>query len=306
MNAARTWTRIVVGVTPDEHTLPAVRRAYELASPLGAGVRLVHALEIPTLWGGISEEERAERYPQYIGSARESILDLLSGADGVPGGRVEEDLQVIPGHPSQVLLKEGAAHDADLLVLGPHEKRGIIDFGSTARAVLSKTPIPVWTQAHPVEKVQRILAPIDFSESSDESVGCAVDLARRFGAKLAIFHCYPPPALAYTGDPGSPIPSYVVDQEREQSRETLERFVSEGSWDDLAVETVFRTGEVVTEILAEAREHDLLVLGTHGRTGLSRFLLGSIAYGTLRRSEKPVLVVPSERTSWLLEVAASA
>lgn len=138
-----------------------------------------------------------------------------------------------------------------------------------------------------------ICCPIDFSDASRAAMEVAADLARRFGATLTLVHAYPVPG--YTFPDGSVVASPRMMQElADQAARHL------GEWQRQAeglgapsVKSETLVGEPAGEIVAYARDHsvDLLVLGTHGRTGLEHALMGSIAERVVRRARCPVLTV---------------
>jgi nucleotide-binding universal stress UspA family protein len=141
---------------------------------------------------------------------------------------------------------------------------------------------------------KRICCPIDFSDASRAAMEVAADLARRFGAELVLLHAYPIPG--YTFPDGSVVASPRMMQEL---AEQTERHL--GEWRSDAERLVGgprvtmekAVGEPAAEILSYAKRSgvDLLVLGTHGRTGLEHALMGSVAERVVRRAQCPVLTV---------------
>ncbi len=141
---------------------------------------------------------------------------------------------------------------------------------------------------------KRICCPIDFSDASRAAMEVAADLARRFGADLLLLHAYPIPG--YTFPDGSVVASPKMMQDLADQaqrhldawREDAERVVGAAR-----VTTEKAVGEPASEIVsfAQARGVDLLVLGTHGRTGLEHALMGSIAERVVRKARCPVLTV---------------
>jgi nucleotide-binding universal stress UspA family protein len=145
---------------------------------------------------------------------------------------------------------------------------------------------------------KRIFCPIDFSDASRAAMEVAADLARRFGSELVLLHAYPVPG--YTFPDGSVVASPKMMQElADQAERHLEEWRKDGERlvgaPRVRAETA--VGEPAAEILAAAKAGgaDLLVLGTHGRTGLEHALMGSIAERVVRRSLCPVLTVRPER-----------
>ncbi|MEQ8211524.1 MAG: universal stress protein [Lacipirellulaceae bacterium] len=141
--------------------------------------------------------------------------------------------------------------------------------------------------------ILKILFPTDFSESSEAALGYASTLAAETGAKLIIAHVFNATPLyltGYTGVSMATMPDYAQDVERE-NRRLLEQV--QPTKDGVQVEHRFLEGSPEQEIvsLADREQVDLIVMGTHGRSGLSRLLMGSIAEGVLRHAKCPVLTV---------------
>jgi nucleotide-binding universal stress UspA family protein len=142
----------------------------------------------------------------------------------------------------------------------------------------------------------RICCPVDFSEPARAAMETAVSLARRFDATLTLFHAYQLPG--YTLPEGSVVASPKMLQElANQADHHLEewRRLAEGMGAP-RVETAKSIGEPSVEIVEFAKEtgQDVLVIGTHGRTGLRHALVGSIAERVVRRAGCPVVSVHPE------------
>jgi nucleotide-binding universal stress UspA family protein len=136
--------------------------------------------------------------------------------------------------------------------------------------------------------VHTILHPTDFSEHSQYAFWLACALARDYGARLVVLHVVATPTVVY-GD-GVVVPP---DPEglRDAAREQLDRLqVPHGN---VRAERRMAEGDAVEAILGMAQEvqADLLVMGTHGRTGLGRLLMGSVAEQVVRQAPCPVLTV---------------
>ncbi len=141
---------------------------------------------------------------------------------------------------------------------------------------------------------KRICCPIDFSAASRAAMEVAADLARRGGASLCLMHAYPIPG--YTFPDGSVVASPKMMQElADQAKKHLEEWRAEAEKlvgaPGVRCETA--VGEPAAEIVSFARASgvDLIVIGTHGRSGLEHALLGSIAERVVRRAHCPVLTV---------------
>jgi nucleotide-binding universal stress UspA family protein len=145
--------------------------------------------------------------------------------------------------------------------------------------------------------IRSILYPTDFSESSDYVFHLACALARDYGARLLVLHVTPPPMVVYAG--GVVLP--LSDRDKEEQWDKLRRLRARNP--RVQVEHRLAEGEPAETILRVARETgcDLILMGTHGRTGLGRLLMGSVAEQVVRKAPCPVLTVKTP-----LPAAASA
>ncbi len=138
---------------------------------------------------------------------------------------------------------------------------------------------------------KKLLVPLDRSFGTEAALKVAADLARANGSVIRLLHIAPRPrAVVADGR----VIAYA-DQESERLQYEAEvylRKIAQGLA-GFAVEYAVRFGDPAEEIVAEAREAgaDLIAMATHGRTGLARLLLGSVAEAVLRRSEVPLLLV---------------
>jgi nucleotide-binding universal stress UspA family protein len=157
-------------------------------------------------------------------------------------------------------------------------------------------------------KVERILVPVDYSACSRAALSAAVALAQKFGASLDVVHVWDRPSY---------VSNVVMTSTEPVSGKSLIAMIQENAQRDL--DEFLKTSEVPSGVPMAARlipgdpasalvhelrqkTHDLVVVGTHGRTGLSHLLLGSVAEKLVRLSPVPVLTVPDE-TSQQLKLA---
>lgn len=141
--------------------------------------------------------------------------------------------------------------------------------------------------------IKKILVPVDFSASSDEAIQFAGDLSRRYEAPLELLHAFHPPTYA--------LPEGYVVPTGEQYKaimEALHKQLTAAEAKATAAGAVFvhstlKDAGTVSEILREAKEgaYDLIVMGTHGRSGLKHMLVGSVAENVVRSAPCPVITV---------------
>jgi nucleotide-binding universal stress UspA family protein len=142
---------------------------------------------------------------------------------------------------------------------------------------------------------KRILVPMDLSRTSIRALRLAVTTARTSGASVTLLHVgvvpVSPMTEAWTPAVSAPMIE-LKDQMAREARGALERIRRDEVPTDMDARLVVREGFVPDEIVAEARAggHDLVVMGTHGHTGLERVLLGSVAERVIRSATIPVLV----------------
>ena len=127
------------------------------------------------------------------------------------------------------------------------------------------------------------------------------DLARRFDAQLTAVQAFLPPTLGAVFPSSDAVgPGYVVEHLLRAERDQFEAAMSAFDWNDVPHRTRFEQGEPAEVVLELQKEHDLIVLGTHGRTGLSAALLGSVAQAVLRSTTKPVLALRQSKGTFLI------
>ena len=145
------------------------------------------------------------------------------------------------------------------------------------------------------EAITRILVPVDFSEHSEKAVRYATTVANRFGARLELLHVVEDPFVtgAWSAEafvPNMPELLNKLTQAAQQKMAELKHRLAEHGF---VVETAVITGKPATTIVDEAQtgRFDLIVMGTHGRTGVSHVFMGSIAERVVQKAPCAVLTV---------------
>jgi nucleotide-binding universal stress UspA family protein len=144
-------------------------------------------------------------------------------------------------------------------------------------------------------EIRRILCPIDFSDFSRRALDHAMAIGRWYGSTVTALHVFTPvPVPAFGPGPAGFEPIVLTEVDREQLLADTKEFVATESAPGIVTDVVLREGNTATEILtqATAMKADLIVIGTHGRSGFERLVLGSIAEKVLRKAACPVLTVP--------------
>lgn len=145
--------------------------------------------------------------------------------------------------------------------------------------------------------IKRILVPVDFSECSKAALEYAMFLGRHFGARVDVFHAWSAPAyvspyLAVQINSDEDAPETLETVARNEANRKMRAFLEELALpEDRDVGIRIEFG-LESDIIKTAAEHyDLIVMGTHGRTGLSHFFMGSVAEKVVRDAPVPVITV---------------
>ncbi len=239
-----------------------------------------------------SDRDRDERLEQELRMAY------------VPGTPVDVAYGVREGHAAAEILCTAGEVGADLIVVGTHGRTGLSKLltGSVATSVMRRASCPVLAlhasnDPRKAEQPLTILLPSDFSENSEFALRVARELARDLGAQLTILHVAP--FDTYVQDMAVPVNLSLYREELERIRRRVE-----GPDLKYPVETRLIQGEPADEIIRTAAElgNGLIVMGTHGRTGLGRLLFGSVTEFVLPRVNCPVLAVKTPFRTWASEI----
>ena len=284
----------------------ALARAEEIARANGAEIFVLHVCgefryNARDDRGVVSGEGMAEEETTVI-SALAAISEQLRGRG------IRARATHIVGTPHEKIGDSVAFERIDLVVMGTHGRQGLarLVLGSVAERVLRAADVPVLVchaNGHAAEKVvvgpaclapgalppiTTILVPTDFEESSQGAVRAAFQLAEQLGAKVRLLHAYAPIVVAAANGVGSIPFEALHERAHERLREIEKRF--EGS--SALGKSIAVMGDPAMMIIETAAETgvDLIVVGTHGRTGLKRALLGSVAEKIVREADCAVLV----------------
>ena len=142
---------------------------------------------------------------------------------------------------------------------------------------------------------EHIFVPTDFSPHAAAALAVAIGVAQKFDSRITLVHACEPPTYAYAGLMATT--ADLVTPLHEAAREALSKAAGELRTRHANSESLLLFGVVAVELLAAIEKHrpDLVVMGTHGRTGMSHFLLGSVAERIVRSAQPPVLTVKERK-----------
>ena len=288
------YDTILVPTDGSDHAVRAGEHARYLADAFDATVHVVTAVDIqsaagPFDAGGVSEEFVA-RLEERGEETLEAVRAVVDGDDAVRTATLR-------GEPSEAILGYAADHDVDLVAMGTHGLTGVERYvtGSVTERVVSRSPAPVLTtRATECSRVrdgyEAVLIPTDGSEPAAAAVEPGLAVAKRVGARV---HAVTVVDTSDAAGPSSAVPEEVAAHLESEGEAATDRIAAQARERGLEATTEVRTGVAARDLLAYADEHgvDLVAMGTAGRTGLSRYLLGSTTERVVRHAEMPVLAV---------------
>lgn len=297
--------RILVGTDFSPESQIALEHALRVARHVRAQVILAHAgTAIDAADAALAPESAAlleyERIvAEHVAENREQLAALVAS---VRARGVDASIREVEGFPDTGIAEAADQVDADLVVIGTHGRTGLkrLLLGSVAERVVRlcrrhvMVARPPGGQEGDATGYQRILVPTDFSPRAEMALELALDLAAP-GGRLELLHAWSLPALT-----GSLVPGRVSESALEPVRASIEAGVREKGSALMARHAragVHMELTVVNDPAARAIDqraetgHDLIVMGGHGRRGLRRLILGSVAEATVRHAPCSVLVV---------------
>ncbi|WP_092693594.1 universal stress protein [Halorientalis regularis] len=279
------FERILVPTDRSDPARRALEQAADLTTRYDATLTALRVVDTRELDGSSDLDERTEVARTDLDDAIED-LDVDPTPEGV----------VRAGIPSEEILDYADEEWIDLIVMGTHGRTGVRRYllGSVAEKVVRLSDLPVLS-VHPAEvdvgsvPYERILVPTDGSDGAGVAVDCATDLAKTYGADLH--------AVSVV-DTGAMAPDVQFDVIRDQLREraqtaveTVAEATREAGIDDTQTAVLEGRAHDAIKSYADEERIDLIVMGTHGRSGLDRYLLGSVAEKLVRTASVPVLTV---------------
>lgn len=278
------WTRILVTTDFSPSAESAIRSAEYLCRQEGARLDLLHVIQLPapSYLGRLGLDRDLRE--MWIAGAREQLAEL---ARGVAGSELEVDTVLREGKPWSEILEVAREREADLICLGNsgHSTLERLLLGSTAENVVRRSDVPVLiVRDQPLIGVRRVLVPVDFDPGAKGAIRFA--LAKFPAAEMSAIHVVAPLPPANPAV-GPLVPNLAAIRGR--IRGLLDRLGARE-----VTESVRLMADPAAAILEAARETevDLLVLTTHGRRGVKRAVLGSVAEKVVRHADRPVLVLP--------------
>jgi nucleotide-binding universal stress UspA family protein len=297
MNAIQTGV-IVAATDLSAAADEAILQAHERAAADDERLLVCHVIPNPLRVDPLFPQQQVEdvlNLPEILGRTTESVIERVQAVTG--RGPEEFQVEVTDGVPHATIVRTAERVRASLVVIG-NQGHGGLDrmlLGGVASQVVRHAPAPVLVARHRDSR-GHVLVATDLSDPSLPALAAGVHEAARRGARVTFLHCVEGPQLGM--DPGGPVlgssattpPVELLDAMRKAAETQLVRAVEKvGGSGECAIEL----GPPATTIVRTAEDlgSELIVVGTTGRTGLRRMLLGSVAEAVVRRAQCSVLVV---------------
>ena len=263
----------------------AVHRAERLAAQFGANLTVVHVIE-----EGLPAGMRRQLGDEAVRVIRDQLAVTTSSEE------VKGDIRVASGEPFSEIIRTARSVDADLIILGMHRKQGMKELfaGTTVERVLRYSDRPVLVvKDQATRDYERVLIPVDFSVPSRRALTTACRVVP--GGEYNVVHAYHVPFSGFITDD---LARHEVEESRTARleamiREEMDALVEKLGGNSRRVKHCVQRGAVLEVIYDQihAIRPDLLVMGTHGRTGLAHAMVGSVAQELIVEPPCDVLTV---------------
>jgi nucleotide-binding universal stress UspA family protein len=314
------FNRLLVPLDGSQLAESALPYALAVAATSDAAITLLTVVQPMQLISDYAIPYNASLEAEQIAAAFVA-LDTTAGALRRAGARVSTGVTV--GSAADQILHYGEENGIDGIVMATHGRGGAFHwaFGSVARKVLTTATVPtlvvrakeVNPQPYAAVPFRRILVPLDGSERAEAVLPLVTEMAKECHATVTLARIVPFPGGIYFGSPYAPMVAAETfdDQmakDREAAKSYLRTVAERMGAAGIAVEMVTQDGDAVSRLpsLLDKQPFDLVVMATHGRTGIARFVMGSVAERMIEASETPVLLVrtPGAMTKPELAVVA--
>lgn len=274
----------------------ALKSAAALARRCGAALRLVHVVEPLDAYQRISHPLTSPYTIEEIAQKTGTRLQALTASPEFAALKAEYEVRT--GKPFVEVITAARAWSADLIAVGGASRTQEAFLGSTSERILRKALVPVMVANKPLSfEAKTFMVPTDFSSCAREAAEEALMLAKSFSARVTFFHALdlaPSHTVAYAHELGVSVA--IPPPLPEEIEPDWEAFFSGLPLDKVDWEKSTEEGQAATAIVhqAERMQADMIVMGTHGRSGLRHMLLGSVAEKVARTAPCPVLTVRPE------------
>ncbi|MDQ2074166.1 universal stress protein [Haloarcula sp. H-GB4] len=286
---------ILIPTDGSEHATRAAEHGAALARAFSASLHVMAVIDTRTAGGPFSSGDLDDETPDRMtADAEETVTAITDAVDAA--GAIQTTIRT--GNPAAEICAYRDDNEIDLIAMGTHGRTGVGRYlaGSVTESVVRQADVPVFTvrateQSRETDSYDDILVPTDGSTSATAAVEPACEIAAKFDSRVHALN------IVNLGDISTgaeyTLPKDLIDTLESQGEKVTERIAARAR--EAGVETVTQVidGFPAADILdyAEENDIDLIVMGTAGRTGLNRFIMGSTTERLIRHADMPVLAV---------------
>ena len=278
----------------------ALERAVRLPRATHAKLHVVHVIP-----ADLPRSVRSKAEARARRSLARAVSVVSDAGEAVEGQQLHVSSEILRGRPFVEIIRCSRMIGADLIVLGRHGRRPIRDMfiGTTAQRVIRKGGVAVLVVAEkPAGPYRRALVATDLGDASRGSIDLALRVLGPKVNNVAVVHAYHTPFEGFIDAGSDQRPSDFHRECKDKAAAGIARLLGPLEGTGVRWRPVLRRGDPRTVIVGELlrRRADLLVLGTHGRSGMAHVLLGSVAEWVIHSAPCDVLVARPERFSFEL------
>jgi len=294
------YTRILIPLDGSVTAEQVVPYARTFARGLKLPVELLAVVDMTPLLTSVEKARHFEKLSAQEIDRAKAYLEKV--ADRFYGSRVKRSVE--QGSAAEVIIDKAAEDKSTLIAMTTHGRSGLNRWllGSIAEKVLRATMNPLLLVRAVTEgsakgdaTLKSVVVPLDGSELSERALPAATEIAKTLDAELFLLRAYVNPFTAFIGSSGP----YAVNVDRlladvrDEARNYLEEKAAELKKQGIEeISYILHEGDAAEEIVSMSNDipGSLIVMSSHGRSGLKRWMLGSVAETVVRHSSSPVLV----------------
>jgi len=283
--------KIVIGVDWSDQAFDTVQQVLHLYRP--TEVTLVHGVELGIFeYPVVAQAANLQGYDDFrkaLTDAGRQVLDRTANMLSLDYGSVKKVIEI--GNPARIILNTAHTAEADLVAIGARGRNRVTEavFGSVSHRVLMHATQPTLIVKGTAKPIQRVLVAVEGKEDADRIMQWLRLYPFANAVELCVLSVVAPLRLA---DPYNVVGFEAWSNLATNYAEDLVKSVGAGLLSPrYTVSTRVVTGEVAATVAEQAKDMDLVVVASHGRKGLDRFLLGSTSHAIVHRVHNPILVV---------------
>jgi nucleotide-binding universal stress UspA family protein len=296
------FTKLLVPLDGSKTAEKALPYARYLAQDKNLVIELLAVVDVANMATHMTAERALHLDTMVDDAVRASEKYLQAIAGTLPAAKIKSVVE--SGRPEEVIIEKAAAEQNTLITMATHGRSGMNRWllGSVAEKVLRGTSNPVLliratenTRTEDGPTLKSLIVPLDGSDLAERVLPTAVELAKQRNLEIVLIRAYNIPTTAYAGVEGYALPmDDLLKGMREEACEYLENKATDVKKLGIGrVSFTAKEGLAADEIISFAKTlpGGLIAMSTHGRSGVRRWVLGSVTETVVRHSENPVLVI---------------